>query len=467
MKVKENKILEVSIMIVVFTAVFIFLSINSVTADQSEATYSGTDACKGCHLTQYELWDETSHGIYFFDDSEWLYNDVLTDKYVRCGDSMLPCHTIGYNEIDKGGYDPAYAWDSTENAHLLGIGCENCHGPGSEHISGSDKKADINQIVDQYAGSCGGTDDAGCHGGTRQYGNQTIPGWEESAHATEAPEYAQTVDCMSCRSTEGFIANAEGDPLTEIPEDTTWTITCGACHDPHPEATNTNNFQLRLSEDEICEACHYSTSSLGSEEVHHPQVEMRTGNVGVDVEDTTYMADVNCVECHHYNSPHGTNASEYKQGHSWVPQPEACVVCHDGVIALPEYNITTALEDIEEQHENFANTYATVSPNIETMKTKKAYADDNKIWTKTGMNDTYYEALWNFGLATADGSNGTHNPDYTEALMLDANTKALEVIAAVDSTPIPEEDGTPGFEAVAFIVAIGIALILLRKRIKK
>ena len=456
MKVKEIHLIEVTVVIVILAAVFMFLSSNVATADQSEAIYVGSDTCNTCHSTQYDYWDDTSHGTDFA--TEWIYHGNLTNKYTHCGDSMLPCHTIGYNQIDKGGYSPAYAWDSTENANLLGIGCENCHGPASVH-TGSMDADDINQVVDQYAGSCGGTTDAGCHADNRQYGNGTILGWSGTAHALEAPEYAQSLDCSHCMSTEGAIAKMDGTPLTELPESVTWKQTCAACHDPHPDETNTNDYQLRVSEEEICEVCHYTTSELGDEDIHHPTKEMREGTAGIDVADISYMSDVSCVECHMYSTGHGV--TPVKQGHSFTPQPEACVVCHDGVTALPEYNVTTAQEEIDELHESHESTYNTVNPNIETMKEKKTFAEENNIWTNE-MNDTYCEALWNFGLATEDGGKGAHNPDYAEALMQDANTKALSVISAVNNaTP---SGGTPGFEIIVFIAALGLAFAILRRR---
>ncbi|MHA2309161.1 MAG: ammonia-forming cytochrome c nitrite reductase subunit c552 [Candidatus Heimdallarchaeaceae archaeon] len=461
---KRIHLIEGSLGIVLIAVVLLFLSSNVVTADQSEATYVGSDACNTCHSTQYGYWDETFHGISFFDDSEWMYNGNLTDKYIRCGDSMLPCHTVGYNQVEKGGYNPAYTWDSDENAHLLGVGCEDCHGPGSEHTSSMNSN-DINQVLDQYSGSCNGLAVGECHSGSRQYGNDTIPGWSESLHSKATkeplPEYVTgNVECSHCMSNEGSIANLEGTALTVDTEDLTWGVNCGVCHDPHPDPSNTNHYQLRASEEVICEKCHYTTSELGDEELHHPTTEMREGKAGIDVTDTTYMEDVSCVGCHMYNSAHGTAPSEYKQGHSWIPQPEACVVCHEvNGTALPVYNVTTALAEIEELQSNYATTYNTVNPNIETMKEKKEFAEEEGIWT-TDLNDTYYEALWNFGLATTEGSNGTHNPDYTEALMLDANVKALGIIDTVDNTPI----GTPGFELIALLAAIGIAMIILRRK---
>ena len=99
MRIKEIHLIG-SLFLAVFISI-VLISLNSASADQTTATYIGSDQCSLCHNTQFNQWDETSHGIYFFDDSEWLYDGNLTNKYTRCGDSMLPCHTIGYNDIDK------------------------------------------------------------------------------------------------------------------------------------------------------------------------------------------------------------------------------------------------------------------------------------------------------------------------------------------------------------------------------
>ena len=80
MQVKRIHLIEGSITIAILIAVLIFLSGNGVIADQSEATYVGTDACKPCHLNQYENWDDTFHGTSFFDETEWMYDDVLTNS---------------------------------------------------------------------------------------------------------------------------------------------------------------------------------------------------------------------------------------------------------------------------------------------------------------------------------------------------------------------------------------------------
>jgi hypothetical protein len=430
MNKRVSKINLVKYGIIITAIAVILFTLNAVYADQYSATYTGTETCTStpCHEGIFNGWNDTFHGIDF---TVWDYHGSPTNKYTYAGGGCISCHVIGYNQTSIGGYDPAYAWNSTENEDLLGIGCEDCHGPGTEHLS-SYLASDMNQVIDPLAGSCGGTVDAGCHAGARQYGNETIDGWSASAHSTGVAGYAQRLACSHCMSTEGFIATAEGNPLTSLPDDVTWKQTCGACHDLHPDPGQTTyEAQLRLPAEEICGTCHRSTSEFGSESIHHPTNEIREGNVGVGVNNTTYMPDVSCYECHMWSTGHGTPAAEAEQGHMMEPRAEACVVCHEvNGTALPVYNVTTAQAKIDELHANFTATHDAVEPNIESMKENKSIIEGTYLWTPE-IEDAYYEACWNFGLAAENGGNGNHNPEYSEELMQDANTKALMVLDAV------------------------------------
>ncbi|MFN3820890.1 MAG: multiheme c-type cytochrome [bacterium] len=87
-------------------------------------TYVGTSKCMLCHKGEakgnvYEKWLESKHSNAF---------KVLVDK--KDGSEKKPeclaCHTTGFN---KGGYVLG-----AENASLYeGVGCESCHGPGSDY----------------------------------------------------------------------------------------------------------------------------------------------------------------------------------------------------------------------------------------------------------------------------------------------------------------------------------------------
>ena len=89
MKVKRVHLIEGSVAIVILIVVLIFLSGNGVTADQSEATYVGTDACKPCHSNQYNTWDDTFHGTSFFDDSECTqYEEIAEQAAFKLADRL-------------------------------------------------------------------------------------------------------------------------------------------------------------------------------------------------------------------------------------------------------------------------------------------------------------------------------------------------------------------------------------------
>jgi predicted CXXCH cytochrome family protein len=307
-----------------------------------EATYEGTSRCNDCHDDQVENWETTFHGIDF---SEWNYHDEPTNKYTYGMEendtsgmigSCAECHVVGYGQTDIGGFDPALPWNDTynagddgENLHLLRIGCENCHGPGSDHTS-SKAPADIDSGLYAFSTSCG-PDGRGCHGDNRQWGNETLDGYFSSDHyVNEAPSYAQSAGCSRCRSTQGFIAHLEGEAWEEVPApedmEVVWRITCLACHDPHPGEGEENSFQLRMEPEDLCAECHQSTSGFGTEHVHHPQQEFRTASVVYTTDPVTWMGEIECVNCHMFQSGRGTE--DFKMGHSFAPHMEACMECH-------------------------------------------------------------------------------------------------------------------------------------------
>jgi hypothetical protein len=86
-------------------------------------TYVGSDKCKICHkgekhATVFEKWSESKHAKAM----SVLKADKGEDKDAKC----LKCHTTGYG---MGGYGEK----GMENLDLAAVGCEACHGPGSEY----------------------------------------------------------------------------------------------------------------------------------------------------------------------------------------------------------------------------------------------------------------------------------------------------------------------------------------------
>jgi hypothetical protein len=88
-------------------------------------TYVGSKACKTCHQGDkngkvFETWMESKHAkaLSALDSTKGETKDA------KC----LKCHTTGAN---SGGYGTA----GMEAMDLAGVGCEACHGPGSEYKS--------------------------------------------------------------------------------------------------------------------------------------------------------------------------------------------------------------------------------------------------------------------------------------------------------------------------------------------
>ncbi len=83
--------------------------------------FTGSLSCKPCHEPAHEKWSTTSHAH-------------ALDALKKAGSDRDPecviCHVIGMEY--EGGFR------TEENTpHLAGVGCENCHGPGSAHILSS------------------------------------------------------------------------------------------------------------------------------------------------------------------------------------------------------------------------------------------------------------------------------------------------------------------------------------------
>lgn len=82
------------------------------------AEFVGSAACAGCHPQSFEIWSKSSHAHAF---------ETLIRRESEADPNCIGCHVIGFGE--PGGYRR-----SMQAERLTDVGCESCHGPGSEHI---------------------------------------------------------------------------------------------------------------------------------------------------------------------------------------------------------------------------------------------------------------------------------------------------------------------------------------------
>jgi hypothetical protein len=98
--------------------------------DNPSRGFVGSKKCGECHLEVYKFWQTTRHA-HALETLVNGYEDPKTRKRIAPGKQENPdcvsCHTTGF--FHRTGYDGT---DATK--HLGGNGCENCHGPGSEHV---------------------------------------------------------------------------------------------------------------------------------------------------------------------------------------------------------------------------------------------------------------------------------------------------------------------------------------------
>ncbi|MEN9361557.1 MAG: hypothetical protein RL095_3092 [Verrucomicrobiota bacterium] len=93
-------------------------SASSIPGASRAAGFTGSQACLACHQSAHAVHSASAHAHAF---ESLKKNGSDTDP--RC----LTCHTVGFGQ--SGGYRRSMA-----GGPLAGVGCESCHGPGSEHV---------------------------------------------------------------------------------------------------------------------------------------------------------------------------------------------------------------------------------------------------------------------------------------------------------------------------------------------
>jgi hypothetical protein len=120
--------------ILLFTLLCAFLAIASqvggvtMNADplNEGAKYVGEKSCKKCHLKVHRGWKKQSHAKAWEQLPAKYHDPAQKDEEGR---SCISCHVTGWGQGDVDGFV-----DAEKSAHLLGVQCEACHGPGSKHI---------------------------------------------------------------------------------------------------------------------------------------------------------------------------------------------------------------------------------------------------------------------------------------------------------------------------------------------
>ncbi|MFQ5794117.1 MAG: multiheme c-type cytochrome [Candidatus Bipolaricaulia bacterium] len=405
--------------------------------------------CAICHAEQAASWAETDHASMFTRGVD----GIVSSHY---GESCVACHTVGYDETaDNGGFDDVAArvgwtfpetlqpgnWDAIpgELKQLGNIGCENCHGPGSEHSSRLEGIA-----TSLSADNCGF-----CHNEPWRHIRNVQ--WANSGHAdTTSRAFTYPIgegheSCVRCHSGEAFVDMAEGKEELRLGFQ---TITCAVCHDPHSAEHET---QLRVVDEvtlpdgtevtgvgasALCMSCHNGRRGPGEvaeAEPHYPHystaAEMITGTGGFDygesVEDSIHvtMTRVGCVDCHMAATPGWADRERTQPlpGHDevgahtfnvtssdGVENLAACTSCHLDLknfnrTARADYDGNGTVEGIQDEVQSLLDLVfdAILASGVEWL-------GHYPYWDNV-TTEAQKAAIFNWSFVDHDGSLGIHN----------------------------------------------------------
>ncbi len=114
---------------------------STVTLEDKKHEYVGSTKCKKCHIAEHKSWEKTKKGHALDtlkpDQAAEAKTKFKLDpkKDYSTDAACVKCHVTGFEQ--PGGYKFPDAKDEAavkEMEKLAGVGCESCHGPGSEYI---------------------------------------------------------------------------------------------------------------------------------------------------------------------------------------------------------------------------------------------------------------------------------------------------------------------------------------------
>ena len=102
-------------------------------ATSGNRDFLGSARCGECHTKALSKWQDTPHA-HAFESLSTGRDGQEHDWVPRTFDAeCLSCHVTGWEPQKVLPYKSGYV-DRQTSSHLLGNGCENCHGPGSRHV---------------------------------------------------------------------------------------------------------------------------------------------------------------------------------------------------------------------------------------------------------------------------------------------------------------------------------------------
>ena len=95
---------------------------------RARAHYVDNESCRSCHVEAYETWQKSGHA------HAW---STLQHVKADADPSCIACHSVGFGTTS--GYRREFKAEK-----LVNVGCQSCHGPGSQHVTERSSGGPIN-----------------------------------------------------------------------------------------------------------------------------------------------------------------------------------------------------------------------------------------------------------------------------------------------------------------------------------
>src|SRR6266496_2845210 len=265
--------------------------------------------CGNCHVGHQATCKDTKHA------HAWGNLQASGQANASCNG----CHTVSQNGNFTG---TTAGYLRVADSAYQDVQCENCHGPGFNHVQNPDLVAN-QPLASIHVDTGVVTSCSGCHTGIH---SPFVEQWKLSAHGS-GPGYAVAAgnaSCAPCHEGRTAMAVKFGETANYIEKGATQPerIVCTVCHNPHGSPYE-HQLRAPLSEpslDQLCVKCHsrsgtppwsVATGTGTSRGAHGAQGLLVLGlNVGWIPPNFTY--DTTQIV-----SSHGTSAN-----------PQLCATCH-------------------------------------------------------------------------------------------------------------------------------------------
>ncbi|HEY4612452.1 MAG TPA: T9SS type A sorting domain-containing protein [Bacteroidota bacterium] len=453
-------------------------------------------SCSTCHAAQNTAWAATAHATIF---KRGVTGGLEVNTYGKgaYASACVKCHTTGWESATNNGnfgyLAKTVGWDTTwyksypfadgdywipngdmtlwnglnpTMAAVATIGCESCHGPGTDHLLNQKKIG-----VSYDGGVCNQ-----CHDAPKKHRLGSY--WAASNHATMKLSASESnrAQCFPCHNGQSFAAYASNKTAPNYSKvDLNFkSIACVTCHDPHsienPNQLRTvrldslvNGYKIAADvggKGQLCMNCHRarnnSLTQVNNQKNrfadrfyphYSPQADMFLGanayEFGLSFAGLNTHAGLKdgCVTCHMSERVNGSSVHpdhEMSMEENGADKVEACRECHGNIThftdikAMTDYDNDGSVESAVAEVQGLLDQLKAILPKDATGE-PVTMAKDSIVVKNHPNYPKVLGPLFNYHYVTHDMSKGIHNTKYTVALL----RTSLSTLTGVELDPLP------------------------------